>query len=116
MGEGEMKQRRQLYSGDVDAGSEARLQGAKDGLKQQKHGGRYVPSRTALSQSSTQKMLPINGRSTAELTPGNIRNFNKQKEDESKGMSNLLNVKEAPKAYSQARSQGMDQLLKHKSA
>jgi hypothetical protein len=59
-------------------------------------------------------MLPINGRSTAELTPGNIRHFNKQKEDESKGMSNLINIQEAPKAYSQARSHGMDQLLKSK--
>lgn len=41
-------------------------------------------------------MVPINGRS--ELTPNNIRQFNKQKEEEMSGMSNLINVQEVPKA------------------
>ena len=95
-------------------GSEARLQSVKDALKQQRYGGRgYVPSRNALSQSNTQKMVPINGRS--ELTPNNIRQFNKQKEDETSGMSHLINVQEVPKAYSQTRSPG-DQVVKFKGA
>lgn len=84
-----------------DTRSEARISRASDGLRQPKHGGKYVPSRNALSQSNTQKMFPNNGtRNGNELTPGNIRHFNKQKEDENKGISNLINVKEAPKAYS----------------
>lgn len=113
MGQGEKQRRRQFFAGDPEAaGSEARLQ---DAWKQQKHGGRgYVPSRNALSQSSTQKMLPIS-RAGSELTPNNIRQFNKQKEDEAKGMGALLNVQEAPKASSQTRSQA-DPWLKFKSA
>lgn len=94
-------------------GSEA-LQSVKDAWKQQRHGGRgYVPSRNALSQSNTQKVVSIHGRS--ELTPNNIRQFNRQKEEEMSGMSNLINVQEAPKAYSQTRSPG-DQVLKFKGA
>ena len=78
-------------------GSEARLKSVKDALKQKSYGSRgYVPSRNALSQSSTQKMVPINAGS--ELTPNNIRQFNKQKEEEMSGMSNLINVQEVPKA------------------
>lgn len=42
----------------------------------------------------------------SEMTPSNIRLFNKQREDEGKGgMSNLINIQEAPKALSQTRSQ-----------
>ena len=94
MSEGEMRQRRRVFTADLEAvGSESRLQGAKDTLKQQTLGSRgYVPSRSALSQSSAQKAPPINGRGASELTPGNIRHFNKQKEDEDKGMSSLINV------------------------
>jgi hypothetical protein len=49
-GEDEMKQqRRQLFSGDVGVGSEARHSVTKDGLRQARSSGKYVPSRNALS-------------------------------------------------------------------